>query len=74
MTRRLRILIVAAIALAGAAAALVTSRTMAQTPPTPGSATYRYDSLGRVAQDIYPANSAAYSYDAADNRTSFTQN
>jgi YD repeat-containing protein len=73
MPRRFRILIVAIITLAGVAGAFVTSRTLAQTPPTPGSATYRYDSLGRVVQDIYPANSAAYSYDAADNRTSFTQ-
>ncbi|UTD26553.1 hypothetical protein DB459_06075 [Bradyrhizobium sp. WD16] len=37
---------------------------------TPGTATYKYDSLGRVVQDIYPANSRAYSYDAAGNRVS----
>ena len=55
-------------------AGILTSRTIAQAPPTPGSVTYRYDSLGRIVQDIYPANSAAYSYDAVGNRTAFTQN
>jgi len=75
MIRRLRMLIVAAIALAGVVgAAIVTSRTMAQVPPTPGSVTYRYDSIGWIMQDVYPANSAAYNYDAAGNRTSFTIN
>lgn len=47
---------------------------VAQVVPTPGSATYRYDSLGRVVQDAYPLNSSAYSYDAAGNRLSATQN
>jgi len=75
MTRRLRLLIVAALALIGAAGATIfTSRTMAQVPPTPGSVTYRYDSIGWIVQDVYPANSAAYNFDAAGNRTSFTIN
>lgn len=39
-----------------------------------GTATYRYDSLGRLVQDVYPANSGAYSYDNAGNRTSATTN
>ena len=53
---------------------LVTLNTTAQAPPVPGSATFRYDSLGRIVQDSYPANSAAYSYDAVGNRTAFTLN
>ena len=73
MTRRLRLLIVAAIGLTGVAgAAIVASRSMAQVPPTPGTVTYRYDSIGWIVQDVYPANSAAYNFDAAGNRTSFT--
>lgn len=47
---------------------------VAQVVPTPGAATYRYDSLGRVVQDAYPLNSGAYSYDVAGNRVSATQN
>ena len=75
MTPRIRMLIIAAVVLAGAAGtALVASRTSAQTPPTPGTVTYRYDSIGRIVQDIYPANSAAYNYDSGGNRTSFTLN
>jgi len=73
MTRRFRILILFAIALAGlAGAAILTSRTQAQVPP--GTVTYRYDSLGRVVQDVYPAKSAGYNYDAASNWVSFTLN
>ncbi|WP_233840759.1 RHS repeat domain-containing protein [Dyella sp. 2HG41-7] len=29
---------------------------------------YQYDSLGRLIQETYPANTATYSYDAAGNR------
>jgi YD repeat-containing protein len=65
---------VAAIGFLGATAALLTSRSQAQAAPTPGSVTYRYDSLGRIVQDIYPANSVGYNYDAAGNRTSMTLN
>ena len=54
--------------------ALLASRSIAQAPPAPGSVTYRYDSLGRVVQDIYPAKSAAYDYDAAGNWVTFTLN
>jgi len=73
MTRRFRVLVVAAMTLAGVVgAAIIASRTMAQVPPTPGTATYRYDSIGWIVQDVYPANSAAYNFDAAGNRTSFT--
>ncbi len=48
-------------------------------PPTsgkaaPGSVVYRYDSLGRLVQDVYPANSASYSYDAAGNRSASSVN
>jgi YD repeat-containing protein len=46
----------------------------AQSAPTPGAATYKYDSLGQVVQDVYPANSGAYHYDAAGNRLSETRN
>jgi hypothetical protein len=53
---------------------IVISQTTAQTPPTPGFVTYRYDNLGRVAQDIYPANSLSYSYDQVGNRNNFTMN
>jgi len=75
MTRRFRILFIVTLAVAGVAgAAVLASRTLAQVPPTPGSVTYRYDSLGRIVQDIYPANSAAYNYDSSGNRTSFTLN
>ena len=52
-------------ALAGGITAFMATRTDAQTAPTPGSITYRYDRLGRIVQDISPANSAAYNYDAA---------
>ena len=31
--------------------------------------TYHYDSLGRLVQDAYPANTLSYTYDAAGNRT-----
>ena len=44
----------------------------AQTAPTSGTVTYRYDSVGRLVQDVYPQNSGAYAYDAAGNRTSAT--
>ena len=71
----LRILFVAVIALPGlVGVALLASRSIAQAPPTPGSVTYRYDSLGRVVQDIYPAKSAAYDCDAAGNWVTFTLN
>jgi len=50
------------------------ARSWAQVVPTPGSATFRYDSNGRVVQDAYPLNSGAYSYDAAGNRITATQN
>lgn len=33
------------------------------------SATYTYDSLGRLTKDAYPSNTASYNYDAAGNRT-----
>ena len=46
----------------------------AQVGPTPGAATYNYDSLGQVVQDVYPANSVAYSYDLAGNRLTETRN
>ncbi len=46
----------------------------AQVVPTPGSAAYRYDILGRVVLDTYPLNSGTYSYDAAGNRLTATQN
>ena len=71
MTVRFRALIIAT---GVAAVAILASRTIAQAPPTPGSVTYRYDTLGRIIQDIYPANSAAYGYDAVGNRTAFTLN
>jgi len=75
MTPRFRMLFIVTLALAGVAgAAVLTSRTLAQVPPTPGSVTYRYDSLGRIVQDVYPTNSAGYNYDASGNRTSFTLN
>ena len=45
----------------------------AQGTPTPGTATYKYDSVGQVVQDIYPANSVAYTYDLAGNRLSETR-
>lgn len=74
MTRRFRILIVAAIALAATmGVAMLSRRTAAQVaPPPPVVVQYSYDSLGRVVQEVYPANSIAYNYDAAGNRTSFT--
>jgi uncharacterized protein RhaS with RHS repeats len=72
MTIHPRTLILAAIAVVVAAgAAMLVSQTSAQVP---GTVTYRYDSLGRVVQDIYPAQSGAYSYDAAGNRVSATLN
>ena len=40
----------------------------AQAPPTPGSATLHYDSKGQIAEEIYPANSAQHTFDAAGNR------
>ena len=55
-------------------AALLSRPVTAATPPVPGAVTYHYDSLGRIVQDIYPANSAAYSYDAAGNRQTSTIN
>ena len=33
------------------------------------TASYRYDSLGRLIQDAYPANTLSYTYDNAGNRT-----
>jgi YD repeat-containing protein len=69
---RLSLLAVIGVCLCGAA--MYSSRSTAQAPPAPGSVTYRYDSLGRVVQDVYPANSGAYNYDAVGNRTAFTQN
>ena len=72
MIPRFRKVIFAAIAVACVmGAAFLAPRTVAQVPP-PGTATYRYDSLGRVVQDIYPTKSAGYNYDAAGNWTSFT--
>jgi uncharacterized protein RhaS with RHS repeats len=46
----------------------------AQSTPTPGTAAYKYDSLGQVVQDAYPANSGAYRYDLAGNRLTETRN
>jgi YD repeat-containing protein len=75
MPRYSRMLIAVAIAIATlVGAAVLGSRTMAQTTTTPGTVTYHYDSLGRLVQDIYPANSLGYNYDAAGNRTAFTIN
>jgi hypothetical protein len=39
-----------------------------------GTVTYTYDSVGRIVQDVYPANSAAYQYDNAGNRTADSMN
>jgi YD repeat-containing protein len=46
----------------------------AQGVPTPGTATYKYDSVGQVVQDVHAANSGAYSYDVAGNRLTETRN
>ena len=75
MPRYIRILITAAIAVIAAAGVVMpTSRTEAQLlpPPPPVTATFNYDSLGWVVQEIYPSNSVAHNYDSAGNRTSVT--
>jgi YD repeat-containing protein len=71
-----RMLAFAAIALIGIGifAAFRANRTLAQSAPTPGSVSYQYDSVGRIIQDTYPNNSAAYTYDAAGNRVALTLN
>ena len=75
MSSTVRILFVLTPTLLGiGGVAAVATWSFAQTPPTPGSVIYRYDSLRRIAQDIYPTTSAAYSYDKAGNRTSLTMN
>jgi hypothetical protein len=67
-------LIMAAVASQG----WLVQKSTAQVGPTPGTATYNYDSLGQVVLDVYPANAGvdtfAYSYDAAGNRESETRN
>jgi YD repeat-containing protein len=74
MTRRFRILVVAAIVLVSSAGVTMLARrsTAQVAPPPPVVVQYSYDSLGRVVQEVYPANSIGYGYDAAGNRTSFT--
>jgi YD repeat-containing protein len=64
----------AAILAAVAGQGWLVQNSTAQGAPTPGTATYKYDSLGQVVQDVYPANSGAYSYDAAGNRLTETRN
>lgn len=41
----------------------------AQISGVPLTVTYQYDSLGRLINESYPANTVAHSYDAAGNRT-----
>jgi YD repeat-containing protein len=41
----------------------------AQVSGVPLTVTYQYDSLGRLINESYPANTVAHSYDAAGNRT-----
>lgn len=36
---------------------------------TPLKVSYQYDSLGRLINESYPANTVAHGYDAAGNRT-----
>jgi uncharacterized protein RhaS with RHS repeats len=36
------------------------------------SVSYTYDSLGRLIQEAYPANTSGYTYDATGNRTQAT--
>jgi hypothetical protein len=48
----------AAILAAVAGQGWLVQNSTAQSTPTPGAATYKYDSLGQVVQDVYPANSA----------------
>jgi hypothetical protein len=68
----------AAILAAVAGQGWLVQKSTAQVGPTPGTATYNYDSLGQVVLDVYPANpgadSFAYSYDLAGNRISETRN
>jgi len=73
--RSLRILItVVAAAACVTGVVMPTSRTEAQLlpPPPPVTATFNYDSLGWVVQEIYPSNSVAHNYDSAGNRSSVT--
>ena len=74
MKRTLYLVTAIAVLTVGAQIAWFKSGVNAQTTtPTAGTVTFRYDSVGRLVQDVYPQNSGAYNYDAAGNRTSATQ-
>ena len=74
MTKRLGLAVACGVAGICFAAALIaaSTRSNAVTATTAGSVQYRYDSVGRIVQDSYPANAATYTYDNAGNRTAAT--
>jgi YD repeat-containing protein len=74
MPNKRKLIIVCSVAgVAGMAAMIAAStRSVAVTAATAGSVQYKYDSLGRIVRDSYPANAATYTYDNAGNRTQAT--
>jgi hypothetical protein len=71
MTNRLGLAITCGVAGIFFTAALIAVSTRSDAVSS-GTVQYRYDSLGRVVQDSYPANAATYTYDKAGNRTNAT--
>jgi YD repeat-containing protein len=71
--KRKVIIVCSAVGIAGMAAMIAAStRSVAVTATMAGSVQYKYDSVGRIVQDSYPANAATYTYDNAGNRTQAT--
>lgn len=67
-------LALAALLIALVAGLALAPKSEAQAPPTPGSATFNYDSIGQVVQESYPASSAQYTFDSSGNRVTVIQN
>jgi hypothetical protein len=74
MTNKRKLMIVCGVAGIAFTTAMISASThsVAVTAAVVGSVQYKYDSLGRIVRDGYPANAATYTYDNAGNRTQAT--